>query len=66
MNKPPPADARPRIHVERAEDEHWTWRYVDEETGVELHSNETFSSREVAVDWARRAYPDVPFADEEG
>ncbi len=66
MNKPPPADARPRIHVETADDEHWTWRYVDEKAGLELHSNETFSSREVAVDWARRAYPDVPFADEDG
>jgi hypothetical protein len=51
--------------VDRTDGERWTWRYVEQETGIELHSNETFSSREVAVDWARRAYPDVPLADDE-
>ncbi len=58
-----PADPRPELHVDRLDDDRWTWRYVERESGLELHSNETFSSREVAVDWARRAYPDVPFAD---
>jgi hypothetical protein len=62
---PPAADAHPELHVERAGDDAWTWRYVERETSVELHSNEVFSSRETAVDWARRAYPDVPFADDE-
>ncbi len=65
MKTPPPADPRPELHLDRLEEERWTWRYVERETGVELHSNETFSSREAASDWARRAYPDVPFADDE-
>jgi hypothetical protein len=63
---PPPADAHSQLYIERLEDDRWTWRYVEGESDVELHSNETFSSREAAVDWARRAYPDVPFADAEG
>ena len=65
MKTPPPADPRPQIHIDPVEDERWTWRYVERETGIELHSNETFSSREAAADWARRAYPDVRFADDE-
>ncbi len=64
MKTPPPADPRPRIHLDPAGDERWTWRYVEDETGLELYSNETFSSRETAMEWARRAYPDVPFVDE--
>jgi hypothetical protein len=60
-----PADPRPRIHFDSVDDDRWTWRYVEEETGLELYSNETFSSRELAVEWARKAYPEVPFADEQ-
>jgi hypothetical protein len=66
VKTPRPADPRPQLHVDSLEEDRWTWRYVEQETGVELHSNETFSSRDVAVDWARRAYPDVLFADDEG
>ncbi len=66
MKNQQPADARPEIHVYPVEGERWTWRCVEAATGLELHSNETFSTREGAVDWARRAYPDVPFADDEG
>jgi hypothetical protein len=70
---PPPAEGdetggggpRAELQVVAAE-ERWTWRYVEPDTGVELDSNETFASREAAVDWARRAYPDVPFAEDEG
>ena len=65
MKTPRPADPRAQLHIDATEGDRWTWRYVEQETGVELHSNETFSSRDVAVDWARRAYPDVPFVDDE-
>jgi hypothetical protein len=65
VKTPRPADPRAQLHIDTTDDDRWTWRYVEQETGVELHSNETFSSRDVAVDWARRAYPDVPFADDE-
>ena len=67
-NQQPPdgGQGRPaQLHIERYGDDHWTWRYVEAASGVELHSNETFTSREAAADWARRAYPDVPFAEDE-
>ncbi len=60
-----PADPRPQLHVDSLGDDRWTWRYVEQETGLELHSNETFSSRELAAEWAQRAYPDVPLADDQ-
>jgi hypothetical protein len=53
-----------KLHIDSLEGGRWTWRYV--EPGVELHSNETYDTREHAADWARRAYPEVPVADEEG
>jgi hypothetical protein len=43
----------------------WAWRWVEPASGIELHSNETFATREGAKESARGAYPDVPFAGEE-
>ena len=65
MKKHQQADPHPQLHVDPLEDERWTWRYVEVGTGLELHSNETFASREAAMDWAQRAYPGVAFADEQ-
>ena len=62
--QPPDGEDAAALHLEEAREGRWTWRYVDPASGMTLHSNETFSSREAAVDWARRAYPDVPFAEE--
>ena len=53
------------LRVQALEGGRWTWSYSEPAGGPTLHSNETFASRETAMDWARRAYPDVPFADEE-
>lgn len=62
-SQPPRAELR----VEAVEDDGWTWCYVEPESGVELYSNETYAMVDDAKDWARRAYPDVPLAeDEEG
>ena len=55
------ADPDPELHVDPVGDDMWTWRYV--EGDMELHSNETYSSREEAADKARRAYPDVELAE---
>ena len=60
-SQPPRAELR----VESVEDDRWTWRYVEPEDGVELHSNETYATADDAKDWARRAYPDVPLAEDE-
>lgn len=65
--QPPEADkaAAPALHIHSVEEDRWTWCYVEPATGIELFSNETYATREGAVEYARRAYPDVPFADEE-
>jgi hypothetical protein len=55
---------RAELRVASAGDGRWTWQYVEPDTGVVLHSNETFASREAAEDWARRAYPDLELAEE--
>jgi hypothetical protein len=58
---------RAELRVSQTEDDGWTWCYVEPEHHVELYSNETYASADVARAWARRAYPDVPFAkDQEG
>jgi hypothetical protein len=54
------------LRVEETEDGRWTWYYSEPAADMTLQSNETFASREIAMDWARRAYPDVPFADDQG
>ncbi len=67
MNRLPPVVAEParaELRIEPVAGGRWTWRYVEPDTGVELYSNETFVSREVAEDWARRAYPDLELAEE--
>ena len=58
---------RPRaeLRVHRVEDDGWTVCYVEPEDGVELYSNETYGTVDDARDWARRAFPDVPFADDD-
>ncbi len=47
------------------EDSAWTWCYVEPGHHVELYSNEFYRTAEEAKEWARRAYPDVPFGDDE-
>ena len=59
-SQPPRAELR----VEAVEDDGWTWCYVEPENGVELYSNELYSTVDDAKDWARRAYPDVPLAED--
>jgi hypothetical protein len=64
-NQQPPEGRGAVLRVEETEDGRWTWSYSEPAAEMTLHSNETFASREVAMDWAQRAYPDVPFADEQ-
>ena len=59
--QPPQAELR----VEAVEDDGWTWCYVEPESGVELYSNETYTTVDDAKKWARRAYPDVPLAEDQ-
>ena len=59
--QPPQAELR----VEAVEDDGWTWCYVEPESGVELYSNETYPTAGDAERWARRAYPDVPLAEDQ-
>jgi hypothetical protein len=61
--KSPPRQAE--LRVESLEDDVWTWCYVEPAHDVELYSNETYTTVEDAKEWARRAYPDVPFAEDE-
>ena len=55
---------RAELRVESVEGDGWTWCYVEPDDGVELYSNETYARVDDAKDWARRAYPDVPFAED--
>jgi hypothetical protein len=55
----PPAELR----VRSVDDDEWTWSYVEPDNDVELYSNEVYPTAEDARDWARRAYPKVPFAE---
>jgi hypothetical protein len=64
-NQQPPEDSGAVLRVEEIEDGRWNWSYTDPAADMTLHSNETYSSRDVAMDWARRAYPGVPFAEEQ-
>lgn len=56
---------RAELRVEAVEDEGWTWCYVEPDEGVELYSNETYTTVDDARQWARRAYPDVPLAEDQ-
>jgi hypothetical protein len=56
---------RAELRVHSVEDDGWTWYYVEPEDGVELYSNETYATADDAKEWARRAYPDVPFAEDD-
>ena len=62
--KSPPRQAELRVRA--LEDDVWTWFYVEPENDVELYSNETYPTADDAREWARRAYPDVPFGEDEG
>ncbi len=53
------------IRINAGEGGRWTWSYVEPDSDIELHSNETYSSREDAANWAKRAYPDLDVADTE-
>ncbi len=57
----PPA----HLEVESVAGDRWTWRYVETGTEIELWSNEMYSSRQEAAEWALRAYPDLEVADPE-
>ena len=57
---------RAELRFHRVEDDGWTVCYVEADAGVELYSNETYATLEAAEEWARRAFPDVPFAEDEG
>ena len=56
---------RAELRVKAVEDDGWTWCYVEPESGVELYSNETYTTVDDARQWARRAYPDVPLAEDQ-
>ncbi|MDQ4089170.1 MAG: hypothetical protein M3163_02530 [Actinomycetota bacterium] len=60
-NQPPRAELR----VEAVEGDRWTWCYVEPDDGVKLYSNETYATADDAKDWSRRAYPDVPLAEDQ-
>jgi hypothetical protein len=64
-NEQQPEAPGPALHLRPAENGRWTWSYSEPATDVTLYSNETFSTREAAMDWAQRAYPEIPFAEEE-
>ncbi len=56
---------RAELRVDSVEGDGWTWCYVEPDDGVELYSNETYPKVDDAKNWARRAYPDLAFADDE-
>ncbi len=47
------------LHVHEIADGVWMWTYREPAEDFELHSNETYETREEAQTAARRAYPDV-------
>jgi hypothetical protein len=51
------------LEVHDRPDGRWAWCYREPAAAVELHSNLDFATREEAAVSARRAYPDVPFAE---
>ena len=61
MKSPQP---RAELRVRSLDEHGWTWCFVEPETDVELYSNETYPTPDEAKDWARRAYPDVPFSED--
>ena len=67
MSHPRPAEpsaARAVLRVYRRDDSHWGWCYQEPDSGLELHSNDDYPTREEAAESARAAYPDVPLAPE--
>ncbi len=56
---------RAELRVRSLDGDGWAWCYVEPENGVELFGNEIYANADEAREWARRAYPDVPFADDQ-
>ncbi len=56
---------RAELRIRSLDGHGWTWCYVEPEGDVELYSNETYGSADEAREWARRAYPDLAFAEDE-
>ena len=56
---------RAELRVETGKDDGWTWCYGEPDNGGELYSNETYTTVDAARQWARRAYPDVPLAEDQ-
>jgi hypothetical protein len=54
-----PATAKAVLRVYHHPDGNWRWCYQEPDSGLELHSNDDFSTREEAAASARRAYPDL-------
>lgn len=54
---------RAELQVRSVEGDGWRWCYVEPDDGVELYSNETYTTVDDAKEWASRAYPDLPFAE---
>jgi hypothetical protein len=54
------------LHVYRRDDSHWAWSYQEPDSGIELHSNDDYPTREEASAAARRVYPDLPLLPEAG
>jgi hypothetical protein len=54
------------LHVYQRHDRHWGWCYQEPDSGLELHSNDDYPTREEAAESARRAYPDVPLTPDAG
>jgi hypothetical protein len=61
MNDPRPAEraAHAVVRLYQRQDGRWAWCYEEAEHGLELHSNDDYSTREEAAAAARHAYPDV-------
>ena len=69
MSDPRPAEpsgARAVLRLYPRHDGHWGWCYQEPDSGLELHSNDDYPTREEAAASARRAYPDVPLPEAEG
>ncbi len=56
---------RAELRIRSLDAQGWTWCYVEPEADVELYSNETYRSADEAREWARRAYPDLAFGEDE-
>ncbi len=63
MTSPKSRPPRAELRVHPVEGGGWTWCYVEPDDDVELYSNETYATADVAEEWAQRAYPDLEVAE---